>query len=586
MKNMCKRYYIYGIHNKSTRVIWKVPRNRIMCMAASANTSTSTSIRKKKRYDYLHENTEFIGIDTLSTYCLTNNLEDIIASTRKQVSHNVTGIAGKNSSVISYEGAGTFKLVDDTGHMCTIPVPELYYCSSVPYRIISPQHLDQCWRKLDLGTFSTKMDGDGTVLLWMNSSGREYQKTVPHSEDSNIPVCSTAPQYGRYRNYLRNNPHHRNDEKKLVMCLAGTETSPDARLNQISTEGHVIRGIEPELIQTNINTGTTTDTNAVFDGIKNKPVLFSIDEVPEGTDTTKDEFEDMSAKTEKMYWHYRLGHLPFSAINRLSENGELPKRLYKAPDTMCASCTYGAMTRQAWRSQCTPRNVSGGKTITKPGDCVSIDQMQSPVPGLIAQVKGNPTRDRYTCGAIFVDHYSDATYVHLQETLSAKDTILAKESFERWSRSNGVTINHYHADNGRFAENDWMAHIAQKGQTISFCGVNAHFQNGRAARRIRSLQDQGRTQLLHAMARWPIAISHHLWPYVITNVANVMNDTTKKGEVKSRSELFSGSEIRPNLKNHHHFGCPTYVLDNSLQGGNKIPKWLPRARVGIYLGKY
>jgi hypothetical protein len=32
-------------------------------------------------------------------------------------------------------------------------------------------------------------------------------------------------------------------------------------------------------------------------------------------------------------------------------------------------------------------------------------------------------------------------------------------------------------------------------------------------------------------------------------------------------------------------GCPVYVLDNNLQAGNKIPKWMPRARVGIYLGK-
>jgi hypothetical protein len=62
-----------------------------------------------------------------------------------------------------------------------------------------------------------------------------------------------------------------------------------------------------------------------------------------------------------------------------------------------------------------------------------------------------------------------------------------------------------------------------------------------------------------------------------------MNDTTRKGEVKSRSELFSGSDIRPNLNDHHHFGCPTYVLHNSLKGGNSTPTWLPRARVSLVL---
>jgi hypothetical protein len=130
-----------------------------------------------------------------------------------------------------------------------------------------------------------------------------------------------------------------------------------------------------------------------------------------------------------------------------------------------------------------------------------------------------------------------------------------------------------------------MAHVARMGQTITFCGVNAHFQNGQAERRIRTIQDQGRTQLLHAMSRWSLAISHHLWPYAIMNVASRMNDMARTGEEKTRIELFTGSETRPNLKNHHHIGAPTYVLDNSMQGGKKLPKWMAQARVGVYLGK-
>jgi hypothetical protein len=130
-----------------------------------------------------------------------------------------------------------------------------------------------------------------------------------------------------------------------------------------------------------------------------------------------------------------------------------------------------------------------------------------------------------------------------------------------------------------------MAAVAAQGQTISFCWVNAHFQNGKAERRIRTLQDLGRTQLLHAMARWPVALGTQLWPYAITNVANCQNDLRQTGQRETRMERFSGSRIAPNLKNHHHVGIPAYVLDNQLQSRHKISKWLPRARVGIYLGK-
>ena len=40
------------------------------------------------------------------------------------------------------------------------------------------------------------------------------------------------------------------------------------------------------------------------------------------------------------------------------------------------------------------------------------------------------------------------------------------------------------------------------------------------------------------------------------------------------------------LIHFHTFGCPVYILDAVLQsvGGGGLPKWDPRARIGIYLG--
>jgi hypothetical protein len=142
---------------------------------------------------------------------------------------------------------------------------------------------------------------------------------------------------------------------------------------------------------------------------------------------------------------------------------------------------------------------------------------------------------------------------------------------ERWATSHNVTIKHYHAYNGRFAENLFMAHVAKIGQIISFCGVKAHFQNGRAERRIRTLQDLARTQLLHAKERWPIAITEHLWPYAIANGMATYNDLPKTGQEKARIEMFSNTNIRPNIKMHHHHGVPTYVLDSDMQGGKRFP---------------
>lgn len=130
-----------------------------------------------------------------------------------------------------------------------------------------------------------------------------------------------------------------------------------------------------------------------------------------------------------------------------------------------------------------------------------------------------------------------------------------------------------------------MAHIARCGQTISFCGVNAHFQNGKAERRIRTLQELARSQILHAKAKWPAAITTNLWPYAVSNVSSIMNDTMAADHQLSRIERFTNSRVRPRLAEHHHFGTPVYVLQNDLQSGKKIGKWMPRARIGIYLCK-
>ena len=43
--------------------------------------------------------------------------------------------------------------------------------------------------------------------------------------------------------------------------------------------------------------------------------------------------------------------------------------------------------------------------------------------------------------------------------------------------------------------------------------------------------------------------------------------------------------VRGHFKHFHTFGCAVYVLDENLQSGKKLPKWNPRASVGIYLGQ-
>lgn len=54
-------------------------------------------------------------------------------------------------------------------------------------------------------------------------------------------------------------------------------------------------------------------------------------------------------------------------------------------------------------------------------------------------------------------------------------------------------------------------------------------------------------------------------------------------------ELFSSVILEqpmrsPVLHNTHVWGCPSYVLDPTLQDGKKLPKWQPRSRRGMFVG--
>ena len=137
-------------------------------------------------------------------------------------------------------------------------------------------------------------------------------------------------------------------------------------------------------------------------------------------------------------------------------------------------------------------------------------------------------------------------------------------------------MNHYHSDNGRFIDNAFDVDCIKQGQTQTCCGVNAHRQNGIIEKCIKDLSDDPRKSLIHTIYRWNRTISTALWPYAFRHAANVRNTLPDRRDGSSPLGRFSKTEVRPNLKWHHTFGCPVYALYNRLQQGKSIPRWNPR----------
>jgi hypothetical protein len=95
--------------------------------------------------------------------------------------------------------------------------------------------------------------------------------------------------------------------------------------------------------------------------------------------------------------------------------------------------------------------------------------------GFFVQLKGTLTKKRYKCCTIFVDNYSRLCFVHLQINDSAESTMAAKLAFKKYAAKHGLSIKHYHCNNGQFANNAFKQSCKSNRQWLTFGGVNAHF---------------------------------------------------------------------------------------------------------------
>ena len=104
----------------------------------------------------------------------------------------------------------------------------------------------------------------------------------------------------------------------------------------------------------------------------------------------------------------------------LAERGWLPRRLLDCRDRipLCVACQFGAAHRRPWRVKGKRSGKIRKETETKPGDGQSIDQIVSAQPGLIPQMSGFLTSQRYWGVTVFVDHFSDYIYCHLMRALT------------------------------------------------------------------------------------------------------------------------------------------------------------------------
>ena len=237
------------------------------------------------------------------------------------------------------------------------------------------------------------VEGTGALTTSKNitlfSAQRRFPKTIPLDSKTNVGLITTASGARSFR------------------ACCDTVNSPETKEMNIFTT-HVIADEEDdESFQRKdpVEPATQDETN------QTKPVDELMTEAPKTSlvdmgpvaQVIPDDKEPtaLDPHDELLRWHYPLGHLPFDRMKQLASAGQLPKRLLACKKPFCSASQYGKMTKRPWRVK--GENKKTSKTTTKPGQTVSVDQLELNNPGLIAQLKGELTQQRYKYATVFVD---------------------------------------------------------------------------------------------------------------------------------------------------------------------------------------
>ena len=139
--------------------------------------------------------------------------------------------------------------------------------------------------------------------------------------------------------------------------------------------------LESSPTATTLAENANATTSLSVDG-EPRPITFSdIDTI---SDNIAPQPNNLSKQhSELLTIHRRFGHLSMNRLKWMVKCGIIPKYLQHVHPPMCASCQYGHATRRPWRTKGHQRTVTELRPINQPGDCVSVNQLESPTPGFI-----------------------------------------------------------------------------------------------------------------------------------------------------------------------------------------------------------
>ena len=327
---------------------------------------------------------------------------------------------------------------DDTGKRHTFEIPKSYYVPSCELRLLSPQHWAQTRNAGDRETTRCITPSTNVYLRWTQGE-EDFELTLPlNKRGSNVGTLYSHPGYNKYDIFCQAAAISIADDRDPIALpahlISDDEDDQHGSLKPQIGPPPVTLPKQTKMVHRAMTDQTPEETPRELHlspgkmGMTTKNLPALIEHEDSSVIVDEEDRQETTPEAELLMAHHRFQHISFSKLQEMARQGILPKKLAHCKIPSCSACLYGKATKRAWRSKLGKKRAE--KKSFNPGEVISVDQMVSPVPGLIAQMVGFLTRQRYKYATVFVDQASRMGFVYLQKTCSAEETIEAKRAFE------------------------------------------------------------------------------------------------------------------------------------------------------------
>jgi hypothetical protein len=388
--------------------------NDLIAMPAVA---MQANVKQSERITPFDTDTQWIGVDNRCSGCISHIKSDFVGRLNP-TTRTIKGFAGSRTVNVPIGTLRSWECEDDNGPTLSFLIPNSYSVPDGKVRLLSPQN----WAQLQTSSRKKRENcgerttGNGCELFW----GEGFTKRIKLGND-NVATFPMAPGFKQFAIFCKEAGIDAMSDDTVAMpagIISDSETDEEDEEDQSRVRRQLSKPWAPSKTKERTETASEKSTTLDINGPESTTAMQLPDALP-NIIPDEESRQPVNEMSQLLALHHQYGHIPMRKLQEMARQGIIPRRLAKCDIPTCSACLFARATKRPWRGKMRT-DADHDETPTAVGEVVSVDQLESPTPGLIAQMTGKLTTKRYKYATVYVDQRTRFGYVHLQKTSSAE----------------------------------------------------------------------------------------------------------------------------------------------------------------------